>query len=58
MLSEELSDVGLAQDVITTERKKFFDWNESIAVAKLFPNDSREKDIFLIEILGCKLSKD
>lgn len=57
MLSEELSDQNVSMDIITTERKKFFDWSDGIAVAKIFPNESRGKDIFLIEILMSKLSK-
>jgi hypothetical protein len=57
MLSEELRKDHVSQDVLATERRKFYDWGDSIAVAKIFPNDSREKDILLIEILTTKISK-
>ena len=58
MLSEDLIDQDIAQDVLSTMRKKFFEWSDAIATAKIFPNDSREKDIFVIEILSNKLTKD
>lgn len=56
MISEELSEKQ-SQDKVMTARKKFFDWGDMVAIAKMFPNDSREKDIFVIEILSNKLTK-
>lgn len=41
---------------MATERKKFFEWKDVIAVGKVFPNESRDTDIFVIEIMTKKLS--
>ncbi|CDW76345.1 UNKNOWN [Stylonychia lemnae] len=62
MLSEDLVEIQLGgeqqqQDITTTVRKKFFEWSEGIAIAKIFPNDSKEQDTLLIELLSTKLSK-
>jgi hypothetical protein len=35
---------------------KFFEWADIIGVAKVFPNDSREKDIMVVEVLISKMS--
>ena len=57
MLSEELREESVSQDILINERKKFFDWGDVVAVAKVFPNDSREKDIIVFEVLTTKFSK-
>ena len=42
MLSEKLMDLKLPADVIKTERKKFYEWKDCIAIARSFHNEQRE----------------
>ncbi len=57
MLSEEIEDQKVPADIVKTVRKKFFEWSEGIAMAKIFPNESRDADIMLVEILTPKLTQ-
>eukprot|EP00347_Sterkiella_histriomuscorum_P011567 403371965 len=62
MLSEELQEAQLGgnqqqQDITNSVRKKFFEWTDGIATAKIFANDSREQDTIIIELLSTKLTK-
>lgn len=62
MLSEDLSQAALGgdkqvQDVINQTRKKFYEWEDGIAMARLSPDDGREQDLLVIELLTTKLTK-
>ena len=56
MLSEELGDKNVSADILTTGRKKFFEWGDIIAVGKIIPNEAREMDVMVIEILTTKVT--
>ena len=56
LLSEELGDLPLSADVVTTQRRKFFEWSDNIATARVFPNEQRNTDLLFVEILTTKLT--
>lgn len=56
MVSEILHFSPLEKNVLSTMRRKFFDWNDVIATSKIFNNETTERDVFSIEVLAEKLS--
>ena len=56
MVSEELGDKNVSNDVLTTGRKKFFEWSDIIAMGKIFSNEQREADVMVVELLTSKMT--